>query len=188
MSKRALIIPFVFILFTMTVVLMKSSVKQILPKDGRDEMVGGVYSPYLLTRSIFYFIKEIDETVDLARTPDLKGKALLKLIFANKRLLEMDRLNREKETLYNNKLLLSYNSSIKKSIALARVAFQQGEEVEYVVWLIQESAQDQQRVFNKLIFELPKDEAWNVENTKNQSAEEIGNFLREVHGLNQKGL
>ncbi len=171
--------------FCLLLLSMRSAVKQALPRTGEVEIVGGVYTPYLLIDSTLYFLKNWDESIDFSLANDYKSKAKFELIFANKRLLEMEGLTRKKNFAYIPRLTDSFSVSLGKSINYAEKALARQEEIEELVWLFQESAFDQQEIFNKIYEEVPEDSRPIILNIKKESAEEISSFLKKVYLINR---
>lgn len=167
---------------------VRRQVKQVLPRTGEVEIVGGVYTSYLLLDSALYFLKSWDESIDFAFARGFAEKARFELIFANKRLLEMEKLVRRGNYTFTPRLVESFLRSLERTISFTRQVLKEGEKTEKLTWLLQESVQDQQKIFKKIVNELPEDKRAEVLNAQKQSAEEIGSFLKEIHGLNQKGF
>lgn len=159
-------------------------IKESLPREGEVEKVGGVYTPYLLLDSTLYFMKNWDESLELASSKSFAEKAIIQLSFTNKRLLEMERLAREKNYIYHSVMLDNFVQSLQQAINFTHVAVQSGDEVETLVWIIQESGQDQQRIFTKIIDQLPLEKQVEVVKVKKQSADEIEKLLKSIYKLN----
>lgn len=175
-----------FVLLGLFGLNLRRQVKQVLPREGEVKIVGGVYTPYLLLDSALYFLKGWDETLDFAFARGFSEKARFELIFANKRLLEMEKLVRKGDYPFTPRLVDSYSKSFGRAIDFAKEALKRNEDVEELVWLFQESAQDQQKIFQQIVNELPEDKRAGVLNAQKQSAEDMDNFLKVIHGLNQK--
>lgn len=174
------------ILLGLSPLFLRKQAKTALPRSGEIEMVGGVYTPYLLLDSTLYFLKGWDESLDFAFSKSFTEKSKFELIFANKRLLEMEKLTREGNYTFTPRLVDSFSRSLGRAIDFTNEALKRDEDVEELIWLFQESAQDQQGIFKKISAELPEDKRIDVLAAQKQSAEEIGSFLKESYKLNQK--
>lgn len=172
-----------FLLLGLFGLSLRSQVKQVLPREGEVKIVGSVYTPYLLLDSALYFLKEWDESLELTSTKNFREKARFELIFANKRLLEMEKLARKGNFSFVPRLLKSFSNSLDRAISFAKEAERKGEDIEGLVWLFQESVQDQQEIFKKIEEEAPQDSYFEIQVTKNESGQKIGSFLREIYKL-----
>lgn len=162
---------------------LRKQVKTVLPREGEIEIVGGVYTPYLLLDSTLYFMKRWDESLDFALTRSFSEKARFELIFANKRLLEMEKLARGGNYTFVPRLVDSFLKSLGRATGFTEEALKRDEDIEELTWLFQESVQDQQRVFYELIKEVPEDKQAEVLNAQKQSIKRIGTLLKEIHKL-----
>lgn len=186
--KKIIINFFIFILLILLVLVpARKSLKQVLPRTGEVEIIGNVYTPYLLFNSGIYFLKSWDESVDLLLAIDYGDKARLKLTFANKRLLELERLTREKDFTASTILTNNFDALIEEAIAYARKADKQRENNEELVWLFQESVQDQQKIFNKIMKESPEDKVSKIMSVRQKSKERIERFIIESHKVDEYG-
>ena len=176
-----------FVLVSLFPLLLRKQVKTALPRSGEIEMVGGVYTPYLLLDSTLYFLKSWDESLDFAFSKSFTEKSKFELIFANKRLLEMEKLTQSGNYSFTPRLTESFLESLKRAVWFTKEAVAREEDIEELVWLFQESAQEQQKIFEKIISELPKEQQPNVLNIKTQSGTEILNLLKELHKTNEIG-
>lgn len=173
------VIPIIILLILGT----RQSIKATLPREGEVERVGGVYTPYLLLDSTLYFLKYWDESLDLAFAKSFTEKAKIEMNFANKRLLEMEKLSREGNSTYRSILSDSFLSSLQQTVTLTQEAAKSGENIEGLVWTIQESAQDQQQIFTKIINELPLEKKGDIAKLQEQSRAEIGKLLQIIYGF-----
>lgn len=164
--------------------IVRHQVKRVLPREGEIEIVGGVYTPYLLLDSALYFLKEWDESLDFALSDSFGEKARFELVFANKRLLEMEKLAREGKSSFTLNLAMSFSKSLKRSIDYTREALVKREDIEALVWLFQESSMDQQKIFKIILDRLPQNEKDKVLEVQQQSTKEINDFLRETYNIN----
>lgn len=162
---------------------LRTQVKTALPRTGEIEMVGGVYTPYLLLDSTLYFLKSWDESLDFALTRSFSEKARFELIFANKRLLEMEKLARGGNYTFVPRLVDSFLGSLMRAINFTKEASRRDEDIEKLTWIFQESVQDQQRVFYELIKEVPEDKKIEVLEAQKQSVKRIADLLKEIHKL-----
>lgn len=165
---------------------LRGQVKQRLPRTGEIKVVGGVYTPYLLLDSALYFLKGWDESIDFALTRNFSEKARFELIFANKRLLEMEKLARQGNYNFVPRLTESHLRSLRKASAFAQTALERGENVEELTWLFQESLQDHQNIFETIISESPEEKRDDFLSLQKQSSVEIKAFLKRAHGLDNK--
>lgn len=162
---------------------MRQPIKGNLPRQGNVEKVGEVYTPYLSLDSTLYFIKHIDESIDYALATDMSEKAMLHFTFSNKRLLEMEKMVREGNFDYNPLLLASFLEHENSALMFTRATKEQGRDTERLMWLIQESAQDQQKVFAKILQDLPSDKKDLVMDYQIKSTKEIEEILNDYYGI-----
>lgn len=176
----------IMLIISITVVItlkMRQPIKGNLPRQGDVEKVGEVYTPYLSLDSTLYFIKHIDESIDYALATDMSEKAVLHFTFSNKRLLEMEKIVREGNFNYNSLLLTSFLEHENSAMMFTRATKEQGRDTEKLMWLIQENAQDQQKVFTKIIEGLPDDRKELVLDYQTRSTNEIEKILNDYYGI-----
>ncbi len=163
---------------------LRRQVKRVLPRVGEVKIVGGVYTPFLLLDSALYFLKSWDESIDSVFAKSSSEKARFELVFANKRLLEMEKLSRESDFSFVLNLTTSFSESLKRSVDYTREALTKKEDTESLIWLFQESFVDQQKIFKIILDRLPQNEKDKVLEIQQQSTKEINNFLRETYNIN----
>ncbi|MDP3888632.1 MAG: hypothetical protein Q8Q24_01165 [bacterium] len=134
----------------------RKNIKQLLPRVGEVEVVGGVYTPYLIFGSLIYFLKDVDESMDLANVETNKDRAKLELTFANKRLLETEKLARGGNFIPALRQCESFSAYMDKAVFYTDQAFSKGEDTEELMWLLEESSIDQQKIFEKIIAKMPE--------------------------------
>jgi hypothetical protein len=153
--------------------------KESLPRQGRTNIIGSVYTPYLKPNSIFYFLKQGEEDLEFFLTKDTLKKVKLKIIYSNKRLLECESLLNEGDNRYTKKLLAKYNNSMEEAINLANSFSNQKDHMEESTWLLQETLLDQLYFCNRWKNDSPASATNEVEKAINESHKRINTFLIE---------
>lgn len=163
----------------------RSDIKQLLPRNGKVEVVGGVYTPFLQKDSFLYALKTIDEGIDLFLAQKYTDKAKIELTIANKRLLEIEKLNRDKKNSFVPFLAKSFDTALESSITFSRLAIKQNEDTEELTWALQESYQDYQDITKKIIGGLPEKDKGDFELISKKNSAEIIKLLKELYGLEE---
>lgn len=177
----------VTILLIAGVIILNSRhlLKERLPRKGEVETVGNVYTPYLLLDSTLYFIKHLDESIDRALVKDSLGKAEIELVIADKRLLEMEKLVREGKYDYVSYLSDKFLTSVNRTDSFTRDGINRGEDPEDLMWVIQETIQDQQKIFSKIVVDMPKDQQEDILVVREQSSKVMEELLNVLMGYSQ---
>lgn len=171
----------VAVIIGVLILTSRQSAKELLPRQGDVEKVGEVYTPYLSLNSTLYFLKHLDESIDWLLTKNSMEKARLELVFANKRLLEMEKLARNGSYEYNSLLTAKFLSSVKRASNFTKDAANNGEDMEDLIWIIQESVQDQDKIIGKISGQLPKDKQQDIVKVQQLSQNEFQSLLQSIY-------